>query len=110
MKRKLNLLAYVIISLIITSCNANHGTGAGSAPDNSLTDGSHLVEIIADSTLIIDKEAQAGQAKFYLENKSEHTINDIAVHTSSANLTINDASDCHRALAPHETCEVSYNC
>lgn len=112
MKKKLNLFVYVIIVLIAGGCNAHHASGSGSssdsASDNDITNGGHLLEVIADSALIIDNDAQTGQAKFYLENKSDQTINDIVVSSSSANIAIKDASNCHKPLASHETCEVSY--
>ena len=108
MKKKLNLLAYFIVVLITTSCNANHAAGAGNASNNNLTNGDHLVEVVADSALVIDKGVETGQAKFYLENKSNYLVNDISVHSTSANLVINDASECHKALAPHQTCAVIY--
>ena len=74
MSKKLNLLAYILV-LLTSGCVSDHATEA----IHSLENGSHLVEVIADSTLIIDKEAQSGQAKFYLENKSDETINNILV-------------------------------
>lgn len=103
MSKKLNLLAYILV-LLTSGCVSDHATEA----IHSLENGSHLVEVIADSTLIIDKEAQSGQAKFYLENKSDETINNILVFSSSASVVIDNDSDCHKPLSPHATCEVSY--
>ena len=92
--------------ILLASCGGSHSSDT--APNNSLDSGNHIVEVVADSALIIDKGVETGQAKFYLENKSDHLVNDISVHSTSANLVINDASECHKALAPHQTCAVIY--
>ncbi len=93
-------------ALLLASCGMSHP--ADSSSTNSLNNGNHLIEVIADSALVIDKGIDAGQARFYLENKSDQPVSDISIHATSRNLVIDDASDCHKTLQPHQTCAVSY--
>ncbi|TXI92858.1 MAG: hypothetical protein E6Q33_05515, partial [Neisseriales bacterium] len=65
-------------ALLLASCGMNHP--ADSSSTNSLNNGNHLIEVIADSALVIDKGIDAGQARFYLENKSDQPVSDISIH------------------------------
>lgn len=92
---------------VVTSASLIAGCGSAAGTQNNYQNGNDLVKVISDSALIIDQDDHFGNAKFFIENVSDKTINGIDVFSNTANLNI-DATDCNKDIDPHETCEVSY--